>query len=134
MGFVADSIGATIGATAAFILGRTVSLLNTLIPWFLLLICADMHAFFLLSLILLLLLFYYFLLFFNYYFLILKEIFEHGWMNIFLFELQNLLVFEQIGYFALCSSLWILYAFSYCIPYLSIATFCRLEDHMLFQS
>lgn len=53
VGFVADSIGATIGATAAFILGRTVSLLSTLILLFLLPMCADMHAFFLLSIILL---------------------------------------------------------------------------------
>jgi hypothetical protein len=51
VGFVADSIGATIGATAAFILGRTVSRLNTVILWFLLHRCADMHAFFLLNLI-----------------------------------------------------------------------------------
>lgn len=83
VGFVADSIGATIGATAAFILGRTVSLLHTVTLWFLLHMC-DMHAFFLLSLLLLFLFYFLYFLFF-----ILKEIFEHGWMNIFLFELVS---------------------------------------------
>lgn len=41
MGFFADSIGATIGATAAFILGRTVSLA---LYWFYRFVFAWMNA------------------------------------------------------------------------------------------
>jgi hypothetical protein len=94
VGFLADSLGATIGATAAFILGRTVSLLKILILWFLWCMFADMHAFFFLLQILL----FYFL---------------KTWTNVFLFELagfgENWLLYAVVS----GAYMYLLFVFSF---------------------